>query len=143
MKTILMLILTATTLGSLIRAADAPVAFQLYSGNESLPPQFQRIQIIRGRIGPKSIKVHYSFRDKDGLTEHDVELVDAKFRECLVMIQKTKLIKAEAKTGATSFDVTLTGDTGKSEMGDPSNKGDWAEFAEQIASAKAAAKVKK
>ena len=91
----------------------------------------------------KSIKVHYSFRDKDGLKEHDVELVDAKFRECLALIQKTKLVKEEPRTGAASFDVTLTGAAGQSEMGTPSNRGDWAEFAQQIASAKAAASVKK
>lgn len=37
------------------------VEFQLYSGNESLPPAYQRILTIRGKINQDYVTINYSF----------------------------------------------------------------------------------
>jgi hypothetical protein len=108
-----------------------PVEFQLYSGNESLPPPYQHVLIIRGKINGDNLAITYSSRDKDGEVKRQVTFEGDKYRKYVEMVRNTriKVISAsERPSGGGAFDVTLIDGKGKSVMGDPSNPNEWAQF---------------
>jgi hypothetical protein len=109
----------------------APVEFQLYSGNESLPPPYQHVLIIRGKINGDNLAITYSSRDKDGEVKRQVTFEGDKYRKYVGMVRNTriKVVSAsERPSGGGAFDVTLIDGQGKSVMGEPSNPNEWAQF---------------
>ena len=139
----LQLTLAATLLASLCLACAGltgasvgkAVEFQLYSSNESLPPQYQRVTNIRGRINSSNVFVTYSFRDKDGQAARTLTLEGEQYRRCVEMVARTRIKvvpPSERPDGAASFDVTLVDADGKNVMGEPSNRDEWAQFAEDV-----------
>jgi hypothetical protein len=113
-------------------SAGRPVAFQLYSGNETLPPPHQRVLTIRGRINASDVAVAYSFRDKSGVVERGLKLEGDDYRRCVEVVRNTRIREQDAagmRMGAGSFNVTLTYEGGKSAAGVPTNRGEWEQFA--------------
>lgn len=109
-----------------------PVEFQLYSGNESLPPEYQTVLIIRGKIEPDKILVNYKLRDKGAKTERDLTLEGEDYQKYVAMVRRTNLEKKEFRAGGGAFDVTLIDKGGKHEMGAPTNGDEWSEFAQAV-----------
>lgn len=101
------------------------VEFQIYDGNETLPPQYQKVKTIRGKIGADSISVQYKRREGGKKVEKELSVKGDLFKRCLKVIGRTKLQTSAPAMGAGSFDVTLIDDKGKNENGVPSNDGDW------------------
>lgn len=107
--------------------------FQLYDGNESLPPPYQRILIIRGRIEPDKIAVSYSYcQSAEKLPPESLELTGEDRAKCLRMIENTSLRTNLPISAGGAFDVTLIDESGKNKMGAPSNAADWQQFAAEI-----------
>jgi hypothetical protein len=109
-----------------------PVGFQLWSGNITLPPEYQTEQVIRGKIQPDSIAIDFSERKGKNEVKRKLELTGEEYKKAIDMIRNTSLEKKEIRMGGSSFDVTLTDETGKNEMGLPSNAGEWREFSRKI-----------
>jgi hypothetical protein len=107
-------------------------AFQLWSGNVSLPPPYQTEMVIRGKINPSSVSIKFSDRKGDEKTEKVLELTGEDFEKCRRMVKATKLEQKEFRAGASAFDVTLIDREGKNEMGSPSNAKEWAAFVGEI-----------
>lgn len=111
------------------------VEFQLYSGNESLPPPAQQILIIRGKINDDVALISYSYRDKDGRLERELKLEGDKFQRLLEIVRNTRIRekgKGAQPAGGAAFDVTLKDDRGRSVTGLPSNRKEWEQLAGQI-----------
>lgn len=102
--------------------------FQLWSGNTSLPPQYQRLVVIKGKIEPQKIIIEYSNRKGREETKKQFELTGADYEKYVQMVRNTALEKEEARSGGGEFDVTLSDATGKNKMGSPSNGKDWGQF---------------
>ncbi|MBY0551736.1 MAG: hypothetical protein K2W95_30915 [Candidatus Obscuribacterales bacterium] len=106
------------------------VGFQLYEGNESLPPQYQHVKIIKGTIKKGTITITYSRRVADKNIEHKLKLTGNDYATCLKTVRATSLKSIILAPGApaggsTGFDITLIQPAGKSESGEPSNAADW------------------
>jgi hypothetical protein len=116
------------------------VAFQIYQGNESLPPQYQHVQIIRGKIGKDNVAINYSRRDADKKVERNITLSGKDYEDCLKTVKATSLKHTTPAPGAPNggstngFDITLTGPEKKSDSGEPSNPDDWAKLKGRIES---------
>ncbi|HXG82453.1 MAG TPA: hypothetical protein VNI84_00370 [Pyrinomonadaceae bacterium] len=63
------------------------VEFQLWSGNVSLPPQYQREQLIRGKINPNSVDIDFSDRKGKNEVERKLELTGEDYERCVKMIR--------------------------------------------------------
>lgn len=112
-----------------------PVRFQYYSGNESLPPEHQRITIIRGAMNPAYVSISYSYRGKEGTIARILKLEGEEYQRCVRMVREThvKVVQpSERPAGAAVTDVTLTDAEGRSVTGTPSNPAEWSRFAEEI-----------
>jgi hypothetical protein len=115
-----------------------PVEFQLYSGNESLPPPYQQLLTIRGKIDASDIAVNYTYRDKNGVVKRELKLEGDDYRRYVEMVRQTRVRQepmAERRVGGGAFDVTLIDAEGKRVTGIPSNRSDWEQFAEAVTEA--------
>ena len=109
------------------------VGFQYYLTNGSVPPQYQRVTIIQGKINPESITISYEYKIGEKTTRQNFELKGGEYKKCLEMIQNTKLTKNGSMIkGADSISVTLSGKNDEDKMGDPSNLGEWTKFLTEI-----------
>ncbi len=98
----------------------------------TLPPQYQREQVIRGKITPNSVTVSFSDRKGENEVERNFELTGEDYKRCVEMIRNTSLEEKKFRAGSSSFDVMLIDGAGKNEMGMPSNRDEWVEFANRI-----------
>lgn len=103
--------------------------FQYYSGNESLPPPYQRVLIVRGVVNPPGVTVLYSNREGENKTEETFELTGEEYEKCVGMLANTSLRDAgNPAAGASVVDVTLKDVNGKKATGKASNADEWREF---------------
>jgi len=102
--------------------------FQLYDGNETLPPEHQRVEIIRGAINNNKIDIHFSKQVGQNKKEGDLTLTGKEFDKYSQMIRSTSLKGFQPLMGADSFDVTFYYADGQSTNGEPSNPAAWREF---------------
>src|SRR5512133_3930153 len=94
--------------------------FQLYDGNESLPPPAQRAIVIRGRIDSGTIILEYSRKQSSGELKQTLRIVGDDYRRALDLLQETsvhEITPGERPAGGQSFDVTLTDAKGRSIIG--------------------------
>lgn len=113
------------------------VGFQIYEGNESLPPQYQHVKIIKGTIEKDSITINYSRRAADKKIEHKLKLSGKDYADCLKTVRATSLKQIVLAPGAPAggsagFDITLIQPAGKSVNGVPSNPTEWAQLKDRI-----------
>ena len=108
------------------------VEFEIWSDNGSLPPPYQHEQVIRGKINPNSVIINFRDRKGENEVKRTFELTGEDYKRCVEIIRNTDLEKKVFSAGGSSFDVTLIDRAGKNQMGVPSNRGEWAEFARKI-----------
>lgn len=102
--------------------------FQLYDGNETLPPEDQRVETIRGAISGNKIDIHFSRQKGQAKSEGNIVISGAQYETYSKMIGSTKLKGFQPLMGGDSFDVTLYYSDGKSVNGEPSNIEEWRQF---------------
>jgi hypothetical protein len=108
-----------------------PVEFQLYDGNPSLPPQYQRILEITGKVRVDNVEITYRLNDKGQQIETMFKLEGNDYRDCETLINSTTIEKISNKTrpvGGSVFDVRLVDDKGKAVGGTPINRAEWEGF---------------
>lgn len=132
-------LLTCGLLPATAEDAKKAIGFQIYQGNESLPPQYQHIQIIRGEVQNGVMNVNFSRRDGEKKVEKQIVLKDKDYSDCLNAMKNTKFIELPppapgASSGGSScgFDLTLLFPNKKSEYGEPANPGDWTKVRSRV-----------
>jgi hypothetical protein len=114
------------------RTVSDPVAFQLYSGNESLPPPAQDVLIIDGRISAEAVELEILTSDGQNKSRRGATLHGEERQRVLEMVRRTRVTRPEFSEGSEAFHVTLTGARGKRVMGDPTNPEEWQAFAKAV-----------
>ena len=126
LNTVLLLIVCSAS--PAYAAAAETVEFQLYTGNVTVAPQYQKIEVIRGLIGTDKISTHYTLTSAGKKTEKDAVFKGEQFKKWLKMVRNTKIQPNMMAAGASAFDVTLIDAKKHDEMGKPSNEADWIDF---------------
>lgn len=128
-----LIVLTASAASGCEKRLGAVKEFQLWSGNVTLPPEYQKELIIRGKIDGESVSIDYSRRaGEEEPRKKTFKLTGADFRKCMQMLENTELEEAEMRAGASAFDVTLIDETGAKKTGTPSNREEWSNFSREI-----------
>jgi hypothetical protein len=104
-------------------------SFSIYSGNESLPPQYQDVTRISGRFddGAKTVAVNYTRSKEEQAVNREVTLYGADYEQLRKTVRKTSVVDdSESRgVGGGAFVVTLKDASGRSIYGSPSNASDW------------------
>ncbi|UYZ59397.1 hypothetical protein [Hymenobacter latericus] len=136
------LLCLAWLLGACGQQLKEPVAFELYAGDAALPPPHQGLSVIQGVVQPELIQLTYRTSDGQGEESGEMVLRGEEREQCLQLLRRTKLKPTrEQAEGAGAFEVTLTDASGKQLVGVPSNRGEWAAFARQVANRREASQA--